>query len=82
LTSTPVIASSDADAGVEEGQFAQPVLERAEVEIGHREGFGDGMKVTSVPVSSPQSPTGFKRSIGHAVAEAHVDLATLRQIPA
>ncbi len=48
LDAAPV-GQQNAHAGIEEGQFAQAMLERGEVEFGLGEGLGQGRKVTSVP---------------------------------
>ena len=45
------VGEHDAHAGIEEGELAQPVLERVEVELDHGEGRrSTGRKVTSVPL--------------------------------
>ena len=45
LVSTPRLSvEDDADAGIQEGQLAQPVLEGGEVELGLGEGFGRGQE--------------------------------------
>ena len=38
------VGQDDADAGIEEGQFAQPMLDRAVVELDHGEGLGRGQE--------------------------------------
>ena len=56
LDAAPV-GEHDAHAGIEEGQFAQAMLDRREVEFGLGEDFGRGRKVTSVPRLSWPSRT-------------------------
>ena len=75
LDAAPV-GEHDLDAGIEEGELAQAMLERGVIELGHREGSGRGQErdlgaVAAVPVAGD-----FQRRVGHAVGEAHlVDLA-------
>ena len=60
------IGEVERDAGIEERELAQPVLERLEIELGLGEGRGEGRKVISVPVrlggsaapTAPAAPPG------------------------
>ena len=38
------VGQHDGDAGIEEGELAQPVLQRREIELDHGEGFGRGQE--------------------------------------
>ncbi len=52
------VGQHDVDAGIEERELAQAMLERREVELHHREGLGaTGRNVTSVPRWPFASPT-------------------------
>ena len=52
------VGQHDAHAGIEEGEFAQAMLDRRVVELDHGEGFGRRRKVTSVPRFGLPSTTG------------------------
>lgn len=70
------VGEQDADAGIEEGEFAQPVLERREVELDHREGFGAGLEGDFRPGFAAAVAKRHQRCVGDAVGEADlVDLA-------
>ena len=38
------VGEHDGDAGIQEGEFAQPMLERREIEFDHGEGLGRGQE--------------------------------------
>jgi hypothetical protein len=51
------VGQHDGDAGVEEGELAQPMLERAKSNSTILKVLGEGRNVTSVPRFPPASPT-------------------------
>ena len=53
FSAAALVGKHDLDAGIEEGQLAQAVLERREVEFDLGEVLGDGKNVTSVPRLPP-----------------------------
>ena len=66
------IGEDDAHARIEEGELAQPVLQRGVVELHHGEGLRGGQEA-SLPCRARPSdgPTTTQRRIGIAVGEAH-----------
>ena len=44
LDGMALVGEHDQHAGIEEGEFAHPVFERREIELGHREGFRRGQE--------------------------------------
>jgi hypothetical protein len=67
----PPVCEHDLDAGVEEGELAQPVLQRLEVELHHGEGVGGGEE-RHLGAALPARGSGdLQRSLRHAVAKLH-----------
>ena len=72
LDRVALVGQHDGDAGIEEGELAQPVLERREIELDHGEGLGaTAGSVTSVPRLPSASPIDLQRRHRDAVAELH-----------
>ena len=68
------VGEHDGDAGIEEGEFAQPVLERREVELRHREGLGRRQEGHFRALLSVGLAGRLQRRLGDTVAEFHVML--------
>jgi hypothetical protein len=73
-----VVGQHDLDAGVQEGEFAQPVLQRGVIELDHRERLGRGREIHLR--AAPSARVADHRERGHrvAVAELHESAAGRR----
>ena len=65
------IVEEDADAGIEEGELAQPVLERGEVELEIVEGVGRGCEGHLGPGLAAGVANDGERRLGLTLGEAH-----------
>ena len=74
-----LVGQDDAHARVQEGQFAQPVLEGAKIEFGLGEGFGRGQErhLRAAPVRCIAHH--LQRRIGLAMGEAHEMLLAIAE---
>src|SRR6185437_16661528 len=78
----PQVAQQDVHARIEEGEFAQPVFQRLEVELDHGEG-GGSRKESDLRTAAPLIGAGrlvrlvmagdLQRRIGVAIAEGHLE---------
>src|SRR5580700_11076196 len=65
------VGEHDGDAGIEEGEFAQPVFQRGEIELRHGEGFLRRQKSHFGSTAVKGRADDSERSYGFAVAELH-----------
>ena len=66
------VGELDANAGIEEGEFAQAALQRIEIEFDHAEGIGRGQEA-DFRTRLRTGITGYhERGIGHAMGKAHL----------
>ena len=67
------VGQHDTHAGIQEGQFAQPMLQRAVVELDHGEGVGRGQE-GDLGAGLVAGIAGLaQRRVGDAVGEAHLE---------
>jgi len=70
------IRQFDIDAGIQEGQFPQPVFQRAEIKFDHGEGFLRRHEGDLCPLRTTTGPDNLQRLHGIAMLKAHaIDIA-------
>ena len=79
LLDAAVVGQQDAHAGIQEGQLAQAVLERREVELGLGEGFRRGQEGHFRAALVGRIAHHLQRRIGLAMGEAHEVLLAIAE---
>ena len=65
------VGENDIDAGIQEGEFAQPVFERVVIKFDHGEGFGRGQEGHFRAALVARGAEPLKRRFGIAMFEGH-----------